>query len=235
MTRERPCCVYGKGEEPWHSHGKPNGSRTLERGAGSACQSGAELLCDLPSEEIAVTLVVGLADDLRATQEHGSAAQGVFLMIKEKGRVDALPTIEHLEMEVVTSSVARSTSKSNHLSCLDMLTGVYEVDRLMAIERLNAVGVFHHDAVAITGNWARLLDDAVKGYVDTVVRCVCLDVHACMMIGGCGVGFLTQFVIGAGDVAADERIAPVHGIEKLQVDLRGSGSTKVLRFNRIEG
>ena len=209
MTRERPCCVYGKGEEPWHSHGKPNGSRTLERGAGSACQSGAELLCDLPSEEIAVTLVVGLADDLRATQEHGSAAQGVFLMIKEKGRIDAVATIEHLEMEVVTGSVTRSTSKSNHLSCLDMLTGVYEVDRLMAIERLNAVGMLYHDAVAIARDWARFLNDTVKSYVDTVVWRVGFDVYAGMMIGGCGVRFLAQLIVWAGDVAADERIAPV--------------------------
>lgn len=115
---------------------------------------GGGALCDLPSEEIAVALVVGLADDLQATQEHGGAAQDVFLMIKEKGRVDALPAIEHLEMEVVTGSVARSTSKPNHLSCLDMLTGVYEVDRLMAIERLDAIGMLYHDAVAIAGDRA---------------------------------------------------------------------------------
>lgn len=209
MTRERPCCVYGKGDNRGTATANRTAHAHLKEERIPLANRGLSLLCDLPSEEIAVTLVVGLADDLRATQEHGSAAQGVLLMIEEQGRVDTLPAIEHLEMEVVTGSVTRSTSKSNHLPSLDMLTGVYEVDRLMAIERLNTIGMLHHDAIAIAGDRTRLLHDAVKGYVDTVVRCVCLDVHACMMIGGCGVGFLTQFVIGAGDVAADERIAPV--------------------------
>lgn len=193
-----------------------------------------QALCDLPAEEVAVTLVVGLADDLWTMQEHGGTAQGVLLMIEEKGRIDALATVEHLEMEMVAGSVAGGTGESNHLSGFDMLPGVHEVDRLMTIERLNAVGVFHHDAVAITGNWARLLDDTVKGYVDTVVWRVGFDVHAGMMIGGRGVRFHAQLVIRTGDIAADERVAPVLRIEKLQVDLCRSCRSEVLWLHGIE-
>ena len=195
---------------------------------------GGGALCDLPPEEVAVTLVVGLADDLRTAQKHGGAAQGVFLMIEEQGRIDAVATIEHLEMEVVAGGVTGGAGESDHLSSLDMLAGVYEVDRLMAIERLNAVGVFHHDAVAITGNWARLLDDTVKGYMDTVVWRVGFDVYAGMMIGGCGVRFLAQLIVWTGDVAADKRVAPVFGVEKFQIDLCWPCRSEVLWLHGIE-
>ena len=167
-------------------------------------------------------------------QEHGGTAQGVLLMIEEKGRIDALATVEHLEMEVVAGSVAGGTGESNHLSGFDMLPCVHEVDRLMTIERLYAVGVFHHDAVAITGNWARLLNDTVKGYVDTVVWRVGFDVYTGMMIGGCGVWFLAQLIIRTGDVAANERVAPVLGVEKFQVDLCRSCCSEVLWLHGIE-
>lgn len=139
---------------------------------------------------MAVALVVGLADDLWTTQEYGGTAQGVLLMIEEQRRVNALAPVEHLEVEVVACCVACGAGEPDHLSGLDMLTGVYEVDGLVTIECLNAVGMFHHDAIAITGNRVGFLYDTVKGYVDAVVWRVGLDVHTGMMVGGCGVRFL---------------------------------------------
>ena len=240
-----------EGEEPWYSHGKPNGiyefgerrgSASLQKKTGGSAffaRAGRALhfvgpaLCDLPAEEIAVALVVGLADDLWTTQKYGGAAQGVLLMIEEQRWVNALSTVEHLEVEVVACCVACGAGESDHLSGLDMLTGVYEVDGLMAIERLDAVGVFHHDAIAITGNKAGLLYDTVKGYVDAVVWRVGLDIHTGMMVGGCGVRFLAQLVIRTGDVAADEWVAPMLRIEKLQVDLCRSCCSAVLWLHGI--
>ena len=156
-------------------------------------------------------------------------------MVEEQSGIDALAAIEHLEMEVVTRGVACGACESNHLSGLDMLSYVYEVNGLVTVERLYAIGVLHSDAVAVAGYRARPLHDTVKSSMDAVVWCVRLDVYTRMVIGAGRVRSLTQLVICTGDVAAYERIAPMLWVEKFEIDLCRSCGTKVFGSYRIEG
>ena len=79
----------------------------------------------------------------------GGCLELVIAVVEDDGWIQALAVERHLEMEMLCGGPASAARKTDYLPCLHLITLLYHVLTLMAIERFQAVGMLDADAVAI--------------------------------------------------------------------------------------
>ncbi len=123
----------------------------------------------------------------------------VGVVVEDDGAVEGTALDARLEVEVLGGGTAGAPFECQWVASLEPLPYADEELGVVAVERLEAVGMPHHDAVAVAVVGGAEDDLAGEGGTNGVVG-VCLHVGACMV---------ARTAEGADEVGTGERIAPL--------------------------
>ena len=138
------------------------------------------------------------------------------VVVEETGGVDALTVDARLEMQVLSSGTACATCQCNDVTSLDAVADLDKILGVVAIIRLEAVGMLDAYQIAITRVGSREHHLAIEGCKDVVVG-LGLDV-------GTRMATTATRAIGADDLGTRQGIAPVTAIRRVDCVL-GLGTT----------
>ena len=139
------------------------------------------------------------------------------VVVEETGGVDALTVDACLEMQVFGSGTACATRQCNDVAGLDAVANLDKILGVVAIIRLEAVGMLDAYQIAITIVLPREYHFAIEGSKDVVVS-LGLDV-------GTRMATTATRAIGADDLGTRQGIAPVTAIRGVNRVL-GLGTTR---------
>ena len=138
------------------------------------------------------------------------------VVVEETGGVDALTVDACLEMQVLSSGTACATCQCNDVTSLDAVADLDKILGVVAIIRLEAVGMLDAYQIAITRVGSREHHLAIEGSKDVVVG-LGFDV-------GTRMATTATRAIGTDDLGTRQGIAPVTAIRRVDCVL-GLGTT----------
>lgn len=90
-------------------------------------------------------------------------------MVEDEVWIEAAALEVSFKVQMLGRGTTRATGQSDDLPRLNLIAHLYKVLRLMAVERLQAVGVLQDDAVAVAIIALRACHNAVEGCYNLVV------------------------------------------------------------------
>ena len=80
--------------------------------------------------------------------------QAVVVVVEEDDGVEASAVELRFQMQMLCCCASCASREADHLACPHFLARLHEVSRLVAVERLEAVGVLYDNTIAVAGEWS---------------------------------------------------------------------------------